>query len=154
MMRMFYPSHAAFVNVAPVETPWGTWRTPLRAEFLIRRDDKVRIRLLEPLVFVDKHGNVRVVPENFVSDGASIPQLWWSLVGGTLNGKYARAAVLHDWDILCELDAPAVVHERFYCAMRADFVGYKMARTFYHIVDWRVKKWEPRVDSVLEQRAN
>lgn len=148
-MLLHYPAAANGITAPPVETPWGTWRTPLRAEFLIRGDDKVRIRLLEPLVFVEKQGNVRVVPINFISDGASIPQFWWSLVGGPLNGKYARAAVQHDWDILCELDAPAVVHERFYCAMRADLVGYKMARTFYHIVDWRVRKWEPRADSVL-----
>lgn len=36
------------------------------------------------------------VPKGFMSDGASIPKIFWSLIGGP-TGKYFYAAILHDY---------------------------------------------------------
>ena len=41
-------------------------------------------------------GEVISVPEGFITDGASIPKIFYSLIGGPL-GKYAAPAVLHDY---------------------------------------------------------
>lgn len=36
------------------------------------------------------------VPKGFVTDGASIPKIFWSIIGGPW-GKYGYAAVVHDY---------------------------------------------------------
>jgi len=36
------------------------------------------------------------IPKGFVTDGASIPRLCWSFIGGPW-GKYGYAAILHDY---------------------------------------------------------
>lgn len=36
------------------------------------------------------------VPKGFITDGASIPKIFWSFIGGQW-GKYGYAAVLHDF---------------------------------------------------------
>jgi len=61
-------------------------------------DDTVRLREDVTFSVVDLCG-VRLdidVPKGFVCDGASIPRIFWSLVGHPLSGGPLRAAVIHD----------------------------------------------------------
>ncbi len=37
------------------------------------------------------------VPKGFVTDFASIPRVLWSVVGAPAEGKYRKAAVIHDY---------------------------------------------------------
>jgi len=37
------------------------------------------------------------VPSGFITDGASIPKAFWSLVGSPFTGKYVKVAILHDY---------------------------------------------------------
>lgn len=37
------------------------------------------------------------VPIGFKSDGASIPQIAFSLIGGPWTGRYAKSALIHDY---------------------------------------------------------
>jgi len=37
-----------------------------------------------------------IVPKGFICDGASIPRVFWSIVGHPLSGGPLRAAVIHD----------------------------------------------------------
>jgi len=37
------------------------------------------------------------VPAGFVTDGASIPKVLWSVIGSPMTGKYVPVAVLHDY---------------------------------------------------------
>jgi len=37
------------------------------------------------------------VPRGFVFDFASIPKIFWSLIGAPATGKYREAAVVHDY---------------------------------------------------------
>lgn len=53
------------------------------------------IRITENFSAVTSLGFV-VVPEDFKSDGASIPQFAWSIVGHPFSG-YLEAAVVHDY---------------------------------------------------------
>lgn len=54
------------------------------------------VTLDEPLVFIStERGATTTVPEGFVSDGASTPQVVWDLIPPF--GNYWRGAVLHDW---------------------------------------------------------
>ena len=59
-------------------------------------DDGVHMIVLEELTFTDADGRVWKVPAGFVTDGASIPDEFWSLIGSPFTGKYRVAAVFHD----------------------------------------------------------
>jgi len=51
-----------------------------------------KYRLLEDFCFNDY-----CVPAGFVTDGASIPKVLWSVIGSPMTGKYVPVAVLHDY---------------------------------------------------------
>ncbi len=65
----------------------------VRAEW---QDDGMTMRLLDPVSFTDSNGREWIAEAGFVTDGASIPQALWSLVGSPFTGRYRVAAVLHD----------------------------------------------------------
>lgn len=66
---------------------------PVRAEWLA---DGTRMRVLERMTYVDPAGRIWTVPVGFVTDGASIPREFWSLIGSPFTGAYRVAAVFHD----------------------------------------------------------
>lgn len=37
------------------------------------------------------------VPKGFHTDGASIPRIFWTFIGGPSRAAFMEAAVLHDW---------------------------------------------------------
>jgi hypothetical protein len=135
-------------------TPWGQWLGPAFVELL---DDGRHVRLMVDLRFQDARGVVHVAPAGFVSDGASIPQALWSLVGGPLSGRYRRAAILHDWTLRDGM-APGDSHALFRDAMRADGVSEEKAAQFHAAVSvktlwdrvpwvrsaWRALRWVVR----------
>lgn len=53
-----------------------------------------RWRLHEPMT-AELAGETVTVPEGFVTNMASIPRIFWNILPPT--GKYAKAAILHDW---------------------------------------------------------
>lgn len=77
------------------------------------------VRLARDLRFRDRRGAIWRVPEGYVFDGASIPRVFWRVIGGPLDGPYRDASVVHDY--LC--DHPQVpwrvAHLIFWEAMRA-----------------------------------
>ena len=52
--------------------------------------------LCEPLVFWVAYRRC-VVPTGFVSDGASIPQLFWTVTTSPFHPKIIRGAIIHDY---------------------------------------------------------
>lgn len=52
-------------------------------------------------------------------DGASIPQIAWSIIGGSFEGKYRKASVIHDVACNAKNRPWQDVHEAFYTAMLA-----------------------------------
>ena len=67
--------------------------TPAILEML----DDYRWRLVEPFEFwlTDTPDDVIYVPEGYVTDLASVPRLLWALFPP--HGRYAKAAIIHDW---------------------------------------------------------
>lgn len=67
--------------------------TPAVLELL----DNYRWRLMEPFEFwlTDKPQDVIRVPAGYVTDLASVPRILWSLLPPA--GRYAKAAIIHDW---------------------------------------------------------
>ncbi len=53
--------------------------------------------LTETFAYRDRKGKLHVVPNGFVTDGASIPGLFWLAVGHPFDPDYICAAVIHDF---------------------------------------------------------
>lgn len=66
---------------------------PLRLEYA---GDGVHWILLEDLVYTNSDGEVFIAHAGEWIDGASIPKIFWSLVGSPMTGRYVPAAVIHD----------------------------------------------------------
>ena len=55
---------------------------------------KIKTLVEIPFVF---QGQTFTVPKGFVSDGASIPKMFWGLIAPCIDGRTIRAAIIHDW---------------------------------------------------------
>src|SRR5262245_35717189 len=79
-------------------------------------------------------------PKKFEADGASIPQLFWTVVGGPLDGQYRNASIVHDVGCVRMTDKWEDVHLMFYEACRCGGVPENKAKVVYAAV----YHWGPR----------
>lgn len=107
--------------------------TNLEAEFL---EDKTQIRINIPFVYYNERYKVLVVvPTGFECDVASIPRIFYSLVGHPLQPKVVEAAVIHDYLYRFRDDLKRSVCDKiFYDAMREMKVPYCKAQLFWGAV--------------------
>jgi hypothetical protein len=108
-------------------------------------DDARVMKLAEDFGFIDPQGKTWHAPAGLVTDGASIPQLLWSIAGSPFSGAYRRAAVLHDAAYRVRTDERKDCDRMFYDAMVADGVDEDTAVRFYTAVRLFGPKWEPGV---------
>src|SRR5207249_1889019 len=73
--------------------PWGYYSGQVEARW---ENDGRHMTLLSELRYIDPDGVVWIAPAGSVVDGASIPRVLWSFMGGPFDGKYRNASVLHD----------------------------------------------------------
>jgi len=85
--------------------------------------DGIRELLQENEFIIPDHGIVAVKP-GFKFDGASIPKLFWSLVGSPFTGKYQRPALLHDALYGAEIFPRKICDEIFLEYMKEEGVGW------------------------------
>jgi len=106
--------------------------------------DGRHMELLKPLIYTARDKQEWVAPAGYKTDGATIPQVAWSFVGGPFSGAYRQAAIIHD--VACdEKNRPwKEVHRTFYYGMRASGVSETKAKTMYAAVYIFGPKWELR----------
>ena len=85
-------------------------------------------------------GEVVYVPRGFKTDFASIPKIFWSIVGGP-TGKYTKAAVVHDYLYVKGTYSRKRTDQIFYEAMAVLKVSYWKRKTMYFAV--RIAAWKP-----------
>jgi len=100
------------------------------------------MRLLRELTFIDAKGNSWIVPVNARLDGASIPQLFWSIMGGPFEGKYRRASIVHDYYCSRRNRQWPTVHRMFYEGMIVDEVAVDQAKIMYAAVRVFGPRWD------------
>lgn len=54
------------------------------------------MRLASEFTFIDSRNDKWIAPQGLMTDGASIPRPFWTILGGPFEGPYRRAAVMHD----------------------------------------------------------
>jgi hypothetical protein len=87
------------------------------------------------------------VPTDALVDGASIPQLFWSVIGGPFEGNYLKASIIHDYYCDTKTRTAHDTHRNFYYGMRANGVGVVRAKLMY----WAVRTFGP--DWILEKEV-
>jgi Protein of unknown function (DUF1353) len=113
--------------------------------------DGRRMRVLEHFGFMEADGLHWAVKPLTKVDGASIPQVLWSLMGGPFEGKYRNASVVHDY--YCDVRSAdwRSVHRMFYRAMLVSGVSVRRAKVMYAAVYFAGPKWS---DTVVENVNN
>lgn len=110
---------------------WGKFSGNPKSEWL---EAGRKMKLLEDFTYTDQNGKVWLAPKGWVVDGASIPQVFWSITGGPLEGEYRNASVVHD--VACDqMTEPSdAMHLMFYHACRCGGVPEIQAKTLYAAV--------------------
>jgi hypothetical protein len=124
-------------RIQPTPGQWGLFLSAPRVELL---DDGRQLRLLEDFVYIDPQKKVWLAPKGSIVDGASIPQVFWSLIGGPLEGPYRNASIPHDVECERKREKWEDVHFMFYQACRCGGLGETQAKVMY----WAVYQFGPR----------
>lgn len=125
------------VNEAYAEN-FGHYIGRVQAEWLENGRD---MRLLEPFGYVDPSGREWHAEAGVIVDGASIPQIAWSLVGGPFEGSYREASVIHDVACVKKNRSWQQSHMTFFTAMRASGVSSIQAKIMYAAVYHFGPRW-------------
>lgn len=96
--------------------------------------EKRNRRVLEEIVFTDLNGTKWIAPKDSIVNGASIPRVFWPLIGSPFVGLYVRASVLHD--VYCQTKSKPhkSVHKMFRDAMLADGMSSLKAKAMFKAV--------------------
>lgn len=117
----------------------GEYSGTVKAEWMTKTRE---MKLLEPIAFKGPDCKVWPVPKGALVDGASIPQLFWSVFGGPFEGRYRDASVIHDYYCKIRTEPWERVHKMFYYAMLANGVDSSKAAMMYYAVNWFGPRWE------------
>jgi hypothetical protein len=134
---------------SPPGTDWGRFNGQLRLELVGGRE----ARLVTNFGYVDPRGKEWSAPRGSIVNGASIPQMFWSFVGGPWDGAYRQASVVHD--VACETmhESWQDTHRMFYQACRCGGVEERTAKLMYWAVYHFGPRWEHRAATTQEVRV-
>jgi Protein of unknown function (DUF1353) len=141
---------ALAVGCGPGGGKFGHFQGKVKTEWI---EANRKMQLLEDFGYVDARGVEWPAPKGSIIDGASIPQVLWSVVGSPYTGEYRNASVVHD--VACvRRDRPwQDVHRMFYEACRAGGVGEQKAKLLYAAVYHFGPRWAPGGASMLFVRT-
>lgn len=105
--------------------------------------------LIEELSYFQQSGAEWPVPFGAWLDGASIPRVLWSLIGGPFEGKYRDASIVHDHYCVTQDRPWKDVHLMFHEAMRCSGVSKSKAAVMFYAVHRFGPRWpDPTLESL------
>ena len=125
---------------AETDSNWGRFEGRVVTEWL---DDGRDMRLVEPFVYVDVAGTHWPAPAESVVNGASIPQAFWSVIGGPFVGRFRNASVVHDVACVERTRNWREVHRMFYEACRCADAPLLKSKIMYYAVYHFGPRWQP-----------
>jgi hypothetical protein len=109
--------------------------------------DGQNMELRAPFSYKDSAGVSWSVPAGTQVDGASIPSVFWSILGAPFTGKYREASVIHDYYCQTHSRHWKAVHRVFYDGMLARGVDSTQASLMYLAVYRFGPRWDFDVDA-------
>lgn len=128
-----------YVSCASAQEYFGTFLDQLSGTFNVRAQPRPTFKLRQTFRFRDPNGLVWSTPANVEVNGASIPQPFWSFIGGPFEGPYISASVIHDHYCRTKERTAHDTHRNFYYGMRANSVPEWKASFMY----WAVATFGP-----------
>jgi hypothetical protein len=132
---------------------WGVFPVAPQAEWL---PDGRKMRLLSDFYYIDSRQVAWVAPAGTEVDGASIPQVLWSILGGPFEGQHRDASIVHDIECVRKKRPWHEVHYMFYEACRCGGVSESKAKLLYAGVYHGGPRWaiESRVRTTIVTNAD
>jgi hypothetical protein len=109
--------------------------------------DGRNMELEQPFKYIDSHSVEWPVPAHTRVDGASIPSVFWSIIGAPYTGKYRDASVIHDYYCQTHSRHWKAVHKVFYDGMLARGVDPIQAKIMYLAVYRFGPRWDYDADA-------
>jgi hypothetical protein len=110
--------------------------------------------LREDFAYIDSFGKRWQAPANSVINGASIPQGFWTFIGGPFEGKYRNASVVHDVGCHLMTDKWEDVHRMFYEACLCGGVDETQAKMMYYAVYHFGPRWQTVTETQMQTEMN
>src|SRR5688572_15669027 len=92
--------------------------------------DGRNMKVLQPFGYVDAKGQTWDVPAGMVTDGASVPSVFWVMFP-PWTGNYRKAAVIHDHYCATKSRTWQETHNVFYEAMLTEGMGERTAKVLW-----------------------
>ena len=118
--------------------PKGSFQGRVVAEWLPNGRE---MRLIEPFEYIAADGTHWPVPAGALVDGASIPRVFWSIIGGPFEGLYREPSVVHDHYCDVRTRPFQAVHSAFFEAMLTSGVPDSRAWLMYKAVSQFGPTW-------------
>jgi hypothetical protein len=132
---------AISASIGAQSTSFGHFSGNPKAEWLPEGREMV---LLEDFSYYDPDNKTWTARKGDKTDGASIPQAFWWLIGGPYEGRYRNAAIVHDSECAAKpyRNGWREVHRMFYNASRAGGVSEAKAKVMFMAVYHCGPRWE------------
>lgn len=129
---------------AQAQEYFGRFLDAIRGVF-VEAKPRPLFKLENDFRFDDPNGLRWIAPAGAAVDGASIPQFFWSFIGGPFEGPYINASVIHDQYCRTKERTAHDTHRNFYYGMRASAVPEWKANFMYWAVatfgpDWTIQR--------------
>ena len=112
-----------------------------KGKYKIEAFDAYRFKVLSELSYTTKKGVTHTVPIGFITDGASIPKIFWSIIGSPFTGLYRKPSLIHDRLYATQKVKRGYADRVFLEGMENKGVSFWKRRTMYYAV--RVGGWRP-----------
>lgn len=118
----------------------GYYTNSVKLEWPENDDGRIAV-LLEDVAYVDDEGRTWQAHKGDKVNGASIPRMFWRIVGGPMSGKYRYASVIHDVFCVTKSMPHKDVHQMFDEAMQASGVPEWKRKAMARAVKMFGPKW-------------
>jgi hypothetical protein len=136
------------------EESFGDFLDVLKGVFQVNAKPRPVFKLATEFRFRDPNGLLWTTPAGTEIDGASIPQLFWSLIGGPFEGAYINASVIHDHYCRTRERTAHDTHRNFYYGMRASVVPEWKATLMHWAVATFGPSWKLEKRVVMQQTCS
>ena len=136
---------------AYAEEYFGDFLDKLKGAFIPDAKPRPLFKLESEFRFKDPNGLLWSTPAGEEVDGASIPQFFWSFIGGPFEGPYISASVIHDHYCQTKERTAHDTHRNFYYGMRAAQVPDWKAKLMHWAVETYGPSWKLDKRVVMRQ---
>ncbi|PUB79758.1 MAG: hypothetical protein DBO99_02810 [gamma proteobacterium symbiont of Ctena orbiculata] len=132
---------------------FGRFLDKLKGVFISDAKPRPQFKTEQDFRFEDPNGLLWLTPSGTHVDGASIPQFFWSIIGGPFEGSYINASVIHDHYCRTKERTAHDTHRNFYYGMRASNVPEWKAELMHWAVSTFGPSWKLEKRVVMSQKC-